>query len=123
MVLSSSVVYNFLLNFLFGFQFDHEAEISFPKPHWGVPAEHPVPVGSEIIIRRDGRGKVVSPNHEDAKKLTPKVGIVMGTTNEGDYVVGLLKAKEVVLVPIEHTSVSLNHFQGPSMPKFIEFMS
>jgi hypothetical protein len=80
-------------------------------------------VGSEIIVRRDGPGEIVSPSHEEAKKLTPEVGIVVGVTQEGDYVVGLLKAKVVVLVPIKHVAVSLNCFQGPSMPKFVEYMT
>ncbi len=98
-------------------------EISFPKPHWGVPAEHPVPMGSEIILRRDGRGEILSPNQEEAKKMTPEVGIVMGFSPDGYYVVGLLKAKEVVMFPIEHLAVSLNRFQGPTQPKFVEYLT
>lgn len=99
---------------MFFTQIDHSATVSFPRHHWGAPAEHPVPVGSEVIVRRDGAGEIVSPITEEAKKLTPEVGIVMGLTKNSDYMVGLLKAKEVVSVPIQHISVSLNRFQGPA---------
>ncbi len=88
-----------------------------------MPAEHPVPVGSEIILRRDGRSEILSPNHPNAKKMTPGVGIVMGVSTDGYYIVGLLKAKEVAMSPIEHVSVSLNRFQGPTQSKFVEYMT
>jgi hypothetical protein len=80
-------------------------------------------VGSEIILRRDGRGEILSPNQEEAKKMTPEVGIVMGHSPDGYYVVGLLKAKEVVMTPIEHVAVSLNRFHGPTQPKFVEYLT
>jgi hypothetical protein len=102
-------------------QVEHSATVSFPRHHWGTPADHPVPVGSEVIVRRDGSGEIVTPTSEEAKKLTPEVGIVMGVTKDGDYMVGLLKAKEVVSVPIEHVSVSLNRFQGPTQYRFEDF--
>ena len=80
-------------------------------------------MGSEVILRRDGRGEIVSPNNPDAKKMTPEVGIVMGTSTDGYYIVGLLKAKEVVMTPVENVSVSLNRFQGPTQSKFVEYLT
>jgi hypothetical protein len=79
-------------------------------------------VGSEIILRGDGRGEILSPNQEEAK-MTPEVGIVMGFSPDGYYFVGLLKAKEVVMSLTEHVAVSLNRFQGPTQPKFVEYLT
>jgi hypothetical protein len=91
------------------FQFDNAASIQHPVLELDYPIETPVPVGSEIIIRRDLLGKVTLD-----RKYSEEVGFVFGHTDDGAYLVGLLKGSEVILVEEEMFMVSIRRYQGPT---------
>ena len=73
------------------------------------PVETPVPVGSEIIVRRDFLGKVTLD-----RKYPEEVGFIFGHTDDGAYVVGMLQGTEVILVDEEMFMVSIRRYQGPT---------
>jgi hypothetical protein len=77
-----------------------------------LPVADVLPVGTEVIIRRLQNG-AISEAFKNMKRA-PEIGFIFGRADSGEYVVGLMKSKEVLLVPEGYFSVSIRRYSGPT---------